>query len=277
MTRMRSLPCRGAMRGVSSGVGWAWLSASNERRCGAKSHDGGLEVRSTAGRRLGPGQVLSGDRRTLDARAELDGMPFMPEMVKFSGRRFRISAVAHKTCDTVNKTGGRAWSMRCIWRTCAVTAAPTEDARRPACCSGRLPGCALLQAPCPTTAGGSVSDETEGSLSETLVANASSTRPDGVADLPVPGDDAATMDAAFELVGRASVLARCLERQRLALSGRFDFVPCCDIPIAQVAGWLSHLLLAVRKVASSGERISGSARGREHPPRPRQRRMSAWS
>lgn len=46
--------------------------------------------------------------RTLDAKGELDRMPFMPEMLKHAGRRFRISAVAHKTCDTVNKTGGRA-------------------------------------------------------------------------------------------------------------------------------------------------------------------------
>jgi hypothetical protein len=33
-------------------------------------------------------------------------MPFMPEMLRFCGRRLRISARAHKTCDTVNKTGG---------------------------------------------------------------------------------------------------------------------------------------------------------------------------
>lgn len=45
---------------------------------------------------------------TLDARGELDKLPFMPEMLQYAGRRFRVSAVAHKTCDTVNKTGGRA-------------------------------------------------------------------------------------------------------------------------------------------------------------------------
>jgi len=37
----------------------------------------------------------------------LDGLPFMPEMLKYCGRRFRVLARAHKTCDTVNKTGGR--------------------------------------------------------------------------------------------------------------------------------------------------------------------------
>src|SRR4051794_2298867 len=42
---------------------------------------------------------------TLDPHGCLDGMPFMPEMLQFCGQRFRVSAVAHKTCDTVGKTG----------------------------------------------------------------------------------------------------------------------------------------------------------------------------
>lgn len=45
--------------------------------------------------------------RTLDARGCLDELPFMPEMLNFCGRRFRVSAVAHKTCDTIDGTGGR--------------------------------------------------------------------------------------------------------------------------------------------------------------------------
>jgi hypothetical protein len=44
---------------------------------------------------------------TLDEHGCVDGMPFMPEMLKYCGQRFRVSAVAHKTCDTVRKTGGR--------------------------------------------------------------------------------------------------------------------------------------------------------------------------
>jgi hypothetical protein len=44
---------------------------------------------------------------TLDAAAERDRMPFMPEMLKFCGTKLRISAVAHKTCDVACKTGGR--------------------------------------------------------------------------------------------------------------------------------------------------------------------------
>ena len=44
---------------------------------------------------------------TLDQRGQLDGMPFMPEMFQSCGRRFRVWKRAHKTCDTVLKTGGR--------------------------------------------------------------------------------------------------------------------------------------------------------------------------
>lgn len=43
---------------------------------------------------------------TLDDEGCLDGMPFMPEMLRFCGCRLRVAARAHKTCDTVNKTGG---------------------------------------------------------------------------------------------------------------------------------------------------------------------------
>jgi hypothetical protein len=43
----------------------------------------------------------------LATNGESDGMPFMPEMLAFAGRRYQVSAVAHKTCDTVNRTGGR--------------------------------------------------------------------------------------------------------------------------------------------------------------------------
>jgi hypothetical protein len=44
---------------------------------------------------------------TLDQYGFVDGMPFMPEMLQFCEKRFRVGAVAHKTCDTVQKTGGR--------------------------------------------------------------------------------------------------------------------------------------------------------------------------
>ncbi len=46
-------------------------------------------------------------RRTLDRDARLESMPFMPEMERYCGRRFRVYKRAHKTCDTVDYIGGR--------------------------------------------------------------------------------------------------------------------------------------------------------------------------
>jgi hypothetical protein len=40
--------------------------------------------------------------RTLDANGKLDGLPFMPEMLGFCGRRYRVTARAHKACDTID-------------------------------------------------------------------------------------------------------------------------------------------------------------------------------
>lgn len=45
--------------------------------------------------------------RTLDSKGQLDGMPFMPEMFAFCGKRFQIYKRAHKTCDTVFPVRGR--------------------------------------------------------------------------------------------------------------------------------------------------------------------------
>jgi hypothetical protein len=54
-------------------------------------------------------EVLSKDEilRTLDADGRLDGMPFMPEMFSFCGKRFPVYKRAHKTCDTVFPVRGR--------------------------------------------------------------------------------------------------------------------------------------------------------------------------
>jgi hypothetical protein len=38
---------------------------------------------------------------TLDERGRLDGMPFMPQMFQYCGRRFEVFRRAHKTCDTL--------------------------------------------------------------------------------------------------------------------------------------------------------------------------------
>jgi|SRR5712664_1129639 len=39
---------------------------------------------------------------TLDAAGTLDGLPFMPEMLQFCGKQFRVFRRAEKTCDTVS-------------------------------------------------------------------------------------------------------------------------------------------------------------------------------
>lgn len=44
---------------------------------------------------------------TLDERARLDNLPFQPEMLAFCGQQLRVFKVAHKTCDNIEKTGGR--------------------------------------------------------------------------------------------------------------------------------------------------------------------------
>ena len=44
---------------------------------------------------LGKEEIL----RTLDGNGQLAGMPFMPEMFKYCGKKFRVVKRAHKTCD----------------------------------------------------------------------------------------------------------------------------------------------------------------------------------
>ena len=44
---------------------------------------------------------------TLDQNARLEELPFMPQMFQYCGKRFKVFKRAHKTCDTVNGTGGR--------------------------------------------------------------------------------------------------------------------------------------------------------------------------
>jgi hypothetical protein len=44
---------------------------------------------------------------TLDRRGRLEGLPFMPQMFRYCGQRFRVYKRAHKTCDTVNDYKGR--------------------------------------------------------------------------------------------------------------------------------------------------------------------------
>jgi len=45
--------------------------------------------------------------KTLDANGQLEGLPFMPQMFKYCGKRFQVFKRAHKTCDTVYPIRGR--------------------------------------------------------------------------------------------------------------------------------------------------------------------------
>ena len=44
---------------------------------------------------------------TLDENGELDSLPFMPEMLHYCGQRLTVHKVAHKTCDTLTRSGMR--------------------------------------------------------------------------------------------------------------------------------------------------------------------------
>ena len=46
-------------------------------------------------------------RATLDEHGCLDSLPFMPEMLQFCNKQFTVYKRADKTCDTIDKTGGR--------------------------------------------------------------------------------------------------------------------------------------------------------------------------
>ena len=45
--------------------------------------------------------------RTLDKNGRLQGLPFMPQMFQYCGKRFNVYKRAHKTCDTINSYKGR--------------------------------------------------------------------------------------------------------------------------------------------------------------------------
>jgi hypothetical protein len=47
--------------------------------------------------------------QTLDRSGRLDGMPFMPQMFSYCGKRFRVFKSAHKTCDPVY-----TWTSRSV-------------------------------------------------------------------------------------------------------------------------------------------------------------------
>ena len=46
---------------------------------------------------------------TLDENGRLNAMPFMPEMLQYCCKQFRVFKVAHKTCDNI-----QPWNMRTV-------------------------------------------------------------------------------------------------------------------------------------------------------------------
>jgi hypothetical protein len=52
---------------------------------------------------LGPSEILA----TLDDRGSIGNLPFMPEMVKYCGRRLRVDRRTERVCDTVHYSGSR--------------------------------------------------------------------------------------------------------------------------------------------------------------------------
>ena len=85
---------------------------------------------------LGEDEILA----TLDERGELDGLPFMPEMLQFCGRRFRVASRPSSSATPSTAAACTAWSTPSTSRACAATARPMAAARRPASSTGRRHG-----------------------------------------------------------------------------------------------------------------------------------------
>ena len=71
-----------------------------------------VEVARPGALRLRVGELVevrspSEIRATLDENGELDGLPFMPEMLAYCGQRLTVHKVAHKSCDNLTRTGMR--------------------------------------------------------------------------------------------------------------------------------------------------------------------------
>jgi len=74
------------------------MAEPNQRRTHGLNLKAGewVEIRS-------PAEILA----TLDARGHLENLPFMPEMLQYSGKRFRVFKRADKTCEYT-----QGWSIR---------------------------------------------------------------------------------------------------------------------------------------------------------------------
>ncbi len=66
---------------------------------------------------------------SLDEHGRLGGMPFMPEMLQFCGRRMTVAAVAHKACDTA----GGTWQNRRLDTTVHLVGARCDGSAHDGC------------------------------------------------------------------------------------------------------------------------------------------------
>ncbi|MCU1240420.1 MAG: hypothetical protein JWO71_1146 [Candidatus Acidoferrum typicum] len=81
-----------------------------------------IEVRSRE-------EILS----TLDSNGRLEAMPFMPEMLQYCGKRFRVSKRADKTCDNI-----KDWSLRRVKNAVHLTGVRCDGASHGDCDAGCL-------------------------------------------------------------------------------------------------------------------------------------------
>jgi hypothetical protein len=70
---------------------------------------------------------------TLDQNGKLNSMPFMPEMLQYCGKRFRVSKRADKTCDNIKQ-----WSMRRVKNAVHLTGVRCDGAAHGNCDAGCL-------------------------------------------------------------------------------------------------------------------------------------------
>ena len=80
-------------------------------------------------------EVRSGQEilATLDEDGKLDGLPFMPEMLQYCGKRFRVSKRADKTCDNIGP-----WSLRRMQRAVHLTDLRCDGQAHGGCQAGCL-------------------------------------------------------------------------------------------------------------------------------------------
>src|SRR5581483_7079855 len=76
------------------------------------------------------GEILS----TLDEHGRFENLPFMPEMLQFCGKRFRVSARADKTCDPAHIP----WSLRRLTNSVHLDAVRCDGAGHGGCEAGCL-------------------------------------------------------------------------------------------------------------------------------------------